>query len=180
MRKEKIFSLRLTSGMREALGVAAKRDRRSVASLLEKIIADYLAREGLNWEKSVSFQDRRLHPRKSVSLPARLIIQHPPDIYEETEALIENMSLGGTYVSYTNGHRSHWKLHSDIHLSARIPQLAVPLELVCRAVRVIREEQKVGVGLRYLETPGETLAQIEQFLQVEPTGGIKPPNSAMN
>jgi hypothetical protein len=167
MRKERIFSLRLTAGMRNALGMAAKRDRRSIASLLEKVIAEYLTSEGISWEEAPSYHDRRICPRKNVSLPARLTIQQTPDIYEEIEALVENMSMGGTYVTYTNGHRSPWRLESSIHLTVRIPMSAATLELICRAVRVIRDEHKVGVGLQYLKTPDETLARIERFLQTE-------------
>lgn len=118
-------------------------NRRSIASLLEKIIADYLSKEGISWEKASSYHDRRQHPRKDVSLPARLTIKQAPEIYEETEALVENMSLGGSFVTYTNGHRSSWKLQSSIHLLVRIPRFTEPLELACRAVRVIRDEQKV-------------------------------------
>lgn len=172
MKKERIFSMRLTPGMREALGIAARRDRRSIASLLEKIISDYLAREGIRWEDAPDYRDRRKAPRIHVSLPARLTIQQTPDIYEETEALVENMSLGGSYVTYANGHRLPWKLHSPIRLMVRIPGGRV--ELVCRAVRVIRDEHKVGVGLQYVDAPREILAQIERFLQSESQGTSTP------
>jgi len=174
MRKERIFSLRLTSGMRNALGIAAKRDRRSIASLVEKIIADYLANEGIGWEDAPSYHNRRQHPRKDVSLPARLTIEQASEIYEETEALVQNMSLGGSYVTYTNGHRPPWKLQSSIRLIVRIPGAAAPLKLTCRAVRVIRDEQKVGVGLQYLRIRKETLALIDGFLQDEPPDSSTP------
>ncbi len=174
MRKEKIFSLRLTSGMRDALGKAARRDRRSIASLLEKVISDYLAKEGIKWEEAVSYLDRRQYPRTNVSLPARLTIQQTPEIFEETEALIENMSLGGSYVTYTNGHRSPWKLQSSIHLVVRIPGAAAPLELVGRAVRVLRDDQKVGVGLQHMGTPKETLVLIDRFLQADSPESFTP------
>lgn len=165
MRKERIFSLRLTSSMRDALGKAAERDRRSIASLLEKIISDYLAKEGIRWEEASSYQDRRQYRRTNVYLPARLTIQQAAHISEQTEALIENMSLGGSYVTYTNGHRSPWELQSSIHLVVRIPGTVAPLELLCRAIRVLRDEQKIGVGLQHIEAPKETLALIDRFLQ---------------
>ncbi len=180
MRKERIYSLRLTSGMRKALDFAASRDRRSVASLLEKIIADYLNREGISWEEDRTDQDRREHPRKDVSLPARLIIQKNPEVTEQTEALVENISRGGAYVTYTNGHSSPWKLESEIHLIVRIPRSEAPLELACRAVRVIREEQKVGVGLQYRGLFDEDLALIDGYLRNGPPGSSTPSNPSLN
>jgi hypothetical protein len=170
MRKEKIYSLRLTSGMRKALDIASTRDRRSVASLLEKIIAEYLDKEGINWEKDSKYRDLRKHSRKDVSLPARLIIQQPPETHEETEALVENMSLGGVYVTYTNGHSSPWELKSEINLIVRIPKSPDPLELSCRAVRVTRDEQRVGVGLQYGKIDDEDFTLIERYLRAGPPG----------
>ena len=165
MRKDKIFSLRLSAGMREALGAAARRDRRSIASLLEKIIADFLAKEGVQWERNEGYQNRRYHPRKYVSLPARLIIRQASETLDETEALIENMSLGGSYVTYDNGEKPPWRLQASLRLIVRIPGMPGLMELECRAVRIIRDEQRVGVGLQYLGIGRENLDRIDRFLR---------------
>ncbi len=178
MRKDKIYSLRLTAGMRRALSIAAHRDRRSVASLLEKIIADYLAEEGITWERNSDYRDRRRHPRKDVFLPARLTIEQAPKIRKEIEALVENMSLGGAYVIYANGHSPSWKLQSEIYLIVRIPRSPEPLELSCRAVRVIRDEEKVGVGLQYRKMGDKELSLIDGFLQSDPPEPSLPPNAS--
>jgi len=164
MRKEKIFSLRLTTGMRQALGVAARRDRRSIASLLEKIVADYLTQEGIPWEKAAVDQNRWQYARSGVSLPARLAIQQTSGVFEETEALIENMSLGGSYVTYPDGNSPPWMLRNPIRLIVRIPGASGPLELDCRAVRIIRDERKVSVGLQYLGVARENLDLLDRFL----------------
>jgi hypothetical protein len=47
MHKDATYTLRLGSKMKAALKVAAKKDRRTVSSLLEKLIADHLTKEGL-------------------------------------------------------------------------------------------------------------------------------------
>jgi hypothetical protein len=164
MRKDKIFSLRLTRAMREALGAVARRDRRSIGSLVEKIIADYLAKEEIQWEQRGAHENRRSYPRRHVSLPARLTIQQASEVFEETEALIENMSRGGSYVTYTNGQRPSWELQAPIRLIVRIPGAPGPMELECRAVRVIRDEQRVSVGLQYLGVGRENLDLIDRFL----------------
>jgi hypothetical protein len=47
--KKVTYSVVLTPGIRAAIEVAAQKDRRSMSSLLEKIIIDYLDKEGIPW-----------------------------------------------------------------------------------------------------------------------------------
>ena len=63
--KKATYSVVLTPSIREALEIAAKKDRRSMSSLLEKIIVDYLDREGIAWEKTETM--RRGRPPKKVT-----------------------------------------------------------------------------------------------------------------
>jgi len=51
MAKDTTYTLRINSKLKEALAVAAKKDRRTISSLLEKIIVDYLEKEGIEWEE---------------------------------------------------------------------------------------------------------------------------------
>jgi predicted transcriptional regulator len=48
MRKDSTYTLRIDSRVKAALKAAARKDRRTVSSLLEKLIYDYLAREGFS------------------------------------------------------------------------------------------------------------------------------------
>ncbi len=52
--KKVTYSVVLTPGVREALEVAARKDRRSMSSLLEKIIIDYLDKQGIPWENDIT------------------------------------------------------------------------------------------------------------------------------
>ena len=49
MAKDTTYTLRINSKLKEALAVAAKKDRRTIASLLEKITVDYLEKQGIEW-----------------------------------------------------------------------------------------------------------------------------------
>ena len=51
MAKDTTYTLRINSKLKEALAVAAKKDRRTISSLLEKIIVDYLEKVGIEWEE---------------------------------------------------------------------------------------------------------------------------------
>jgi hypothetical protein len=47
--KKQTYNFVLSPGIKEALEVAARKDRRSMSSLLEKIVVDYLEKEGIPW-----------------------------------------------------------------------------------------------------------------------------------
>ena len=49
MVKKQTYNFVLTPGIKEALEIAAEKDRRSMSSLLEKIIIDYLDKENIPW-----------------------------------------------------------------------------------------------------------------------------------
>jgi len=51
MAKDTTYTLRINSRLKEALAVAAKKDRRTISSLLEKITVDYLEKVGIEWEE---------------------------------------------------------------------------------------------------------------------------------
>jgi hypothetical protein len=51
MVKDTTYTLRIDGALKKALTIAAKKDRRTVASLLEKIIVDYLEKQGIEWEE---------------------------------------------------------------------------------------------------------------------------------
>ncbi len=46
MHKDSTYTLRLDSKMKAGLKVSARRDQRTVASLVKKLIADHLTKEG--------------------------------------------------------------------------------------------------------------------------------------
>lgn len=47
--KKQTYNFVLSPGIKDALEVAAQKDRRSMSSLLEKIVIDYLDKEGIPW-----------------------------------------------------------------------------------------------------------------------------------
>jgi len=67
--KKATYSIVFTPGVREALEVAAQKDRRSVSSLLEKIVIDYLEKEGIPWTngKAESTPAKAGRPKKAAS-----------------------------------------------------------------------------------------------------------------
>ncbi len=55
----------LTPGVKEALEIAAQKDRRSLSSLVEKIAIDYLEKEGIQWAGKGSAPAKAGRPKKT-------------------------------------------------------------------------------------------------------------------
>ena len=70
MQKDTVYSMRMNSKVREALKRAAKKEYRTVASLLDKIITDYLEKEGFLLRPEFG-AERRKFPRRKITLPAK-------------------------------------------------------------------------------------------------------------
>jgi hypothetical protein len=63
--KKATYSVVLTPGVREALKIAAEKDRRSLSSFIEKIIIDYLDKEGIPWADKGSPPVKVGRPKKT-------------------------------------------------------------------------------------------------------------------
>ena len=55
----------LTPGVKEALEIAAQKDRRSLSSLVEKIAIDYLEKEGIQWAGKGNAPAKAGRPKKT-------------------------------------------------------------------------------------------------------------------
>ncbi len=146
--------MRMNSRIREALSVAAEKERRSVASLLDKIVTDYLAKEGILSGPEFG-TERRKHHRKKVTMPAKTILRSEDPIKTVSGVLLD-ISMGGALLTYPKG--------SDIRFSStgRLPQFELCLEgpwpdkqlrLDCesRHMRDTGEEIQVGASFSDLK-----------------------------
>jgi predicted transcriptional regulator len=67
--KKQTFNFVLTPGVKKALEIAAEKDRRSMSSLVEKIIVDYLDREGIAWRNEG--EKKPVKPKKANQTAAK-------------------------------------------------------------------------------------------------------------
>ena len=117
MRKDAVYSMRMSTRVREALKKAAQKERRTVASLLDKIIIEYLAQEGhINLEA-----ERRNHRRTKITLPARSIVREGTQ-EKAFPGVVLDLSPGGVLMTYPKG--------SDIPFSSvgRLPRFELCIE----------------------------------------------------
>ena len=117
MKKDAVYSMRMNSRVREALKAAARKERRTVASLLDKIIIEYLSQEGhINLDA-----ERRNHRRTRITLPARSIVSEGSQ-KKSFPGVVLDLSMGGVLLTYAKG--------SDIPFSSvgKLPRFELCLE----------------------------------------------------
>ena len=101
MKKDVAYSMRMPSRVREALKEAARMDHRSVASLLDKIVADYLTKEGFLRGPEFGTEKRRF-PRKKITLPVKTFMKAGSEEKVFPCAALD-ISMGGALVTYPKG-----------------------------------------------------------------------------
>ena len=133
MKKDVVYSIRMSILVRESLKRAAQKERRTVASLLDKIILDYLEDERYLQLPVIAsdrrdFQDRRGFKRKKITLPATLTIKVQGRSETFACALLD-IAMGGVLVSFLRNSDIKLNPSKDLQhfkLSFQLPQIDRP------------------------------------------------------
>jgi len=171
MKKDVVYSIRMSVLVRESLKRAALKERRTVASLLDKIILDYLEDERYLQLSEIEtdrrgFQDRRGFKRKKITLPAILTIK----IGGKTKTfacVILDIAMGGVLVSFQRNSKIDFSTTEDLPhftLSFNLPQIEDKLHFQCDTIRIIKKDREIQLGAVIREPDSETLKQLKYYL----------------
>ena len=171
MKKDVVYSIRMSVLVRESLKRAAEQERRTVASLLDKIILDYLEDERYfqlseTGSDRRGFQDRRGFNRKKIALPATLTIE----VQGKTETfacVIIDIAMGGILVSFPRSSKIKLNTTGDLphfELSFYLPQIEEKLHFQCDTLRIIEKDREIQIGAVIREPDDETLKQLKFYL----------------
>lgn len=155
--------MRLNRNMKRVLEGLARNDKRSLSSLVENILANYLTEKGIEWEH----KERRNYPRKVIEMPARFSIRGR-QASEEFEVFLKDISETGAYAIYRDLESIRKFLKKGISLKAKlifqVPNSRKPLTLNCEVVRISMDRQAVGLGMEYLKIRPEQRSIINEAL----------------
>jgi hypothetical protein len=152
MKKDAVYSMRMSSRVREALKKAARKERRTVASLLDKIIIEYLSQEGhINLDA-----ERRNFSRTRITLPAKSIVRQGRR-KKTFPVVVLDLSMGGVLLTYPKG--------SDIPFSSvgKLPRFELCIEdphshaqlnINCDTRHMRDTGNEIQVGASFID-PGE-------------------------
>jgi predicted DNA-binding protein len=159
-KKACVCSFRIEQVVKERLQAVADQKGRSLSSLIERILNNFLG----SYEKGNSpfdsaKQERREHTRRDIFIPARWRVGNKYD-FVEYDVLVENISRGGTCTVYSNGYsfRVLEQLQAQpFRLFIKLPGLWEPVELDCEARRFHITKASASVGIEFVNVLRENV-----------------------
>jgi hypothetical protein len=166
VRKDIIYSLRITGKVRDALRKAAGHEHRTMASLLDKIISDYLEKRGYLVGGALT-QERRKHHRVKTALPAATY--HGTGVNSSTpfSCVVLDLSLGGALVAYPRGSEIKDTSIGEIpnfSLCFELPRIKEEVCFKCDLRRVFAIDNGLKIGAGFMDQNGGNLEKLGAYL----------------
>jgi len=165
MRKDVVYSIRMSILVRESLKRAARKERRTVASLLDKIIFDYLEKEQylLPTENG---SGRREFLRQRITLPAiaTMKVENKPKTFP---CVILDIGMGGVLISFSKSSKinlNNKRKLPHFELSFKLPQSEDKFQLQCNTRRIIEKDGDMQIGAVIRKPDEEALKQLKNYL----------------
>lgn len=165
VKKDIIYSMRMSSAVRDALKKAAKKTRRTVASLLDKIITDYLEKEGFAVQEEQTLE-RRKFPRKKITLPGTAYLETGEQI-EAFPSVILDMSAGGVLVTYPKGSPVRMASIGELpkfELAFALPHTGEVVRFGCNSCRMLDVGNEIQIGATFRNAADESLQKLKSYL----------------
>lgn len=165
MKKDVIFSMRMQSRVRDVLNEAAKKDHRSVASLLDKILIDYLTKEGFLKEPELD-KERRKFSRKKINMPAKIILKEGSKD-KPFPGIVHDISMGGALVAYPKGSKMTFTSMGGLphfELCLEHSQADEELHFNCEVRRMHDTVDEIQVGATFSDPKGSYLQKLSSYL----------------
>ena len=165
MKKDIVYSIRMSTLVREALKRAAKKERRTVASLLDKVILDFLEEERYLLPHETG-SDRRNFQRSKITLPAITTV-HVNGDQEAFPCVITDIAMGGVFITYPKGSQIKEFFMQDVdffNLSFKLPHTGEELNIDCDARRMVDVDGEIQVGAILSEPDESFLEKMQSFL----------------
>jgi hypothetical protein len=164
MKKDAVYSMRISSRVREALKKAATKERRTVASLLDKIITDYLAKEGLLTGPEFGAERRRFS-RKKITLAATTYLE--AESGDTFPGVVLDISLGGVLVTYAKGAEIRFTSIGELprfEICFLLPREDEELCFDCEARHMRDTGDEIQVGATFKNPKGNYLQKLNSYL----------------
>ncbi len=165
MKKDIVYSIRMSILVREALKRAAKKERRTVASLLDKIILDYLEEQRYLLPHETG-SDRRGHQRSKITLPATTTMEIDGQ-RDSFPCVITDIAMGGVFVTYPKGSKIKEAFLRELdrfNLAFKLPQTGEQLDFDCDARRMVEVDGEIQVGAVLNEPQDTDLNKLKDYL----------------
>lgn len=165
MKKDTVYSLRLNRKVREALKKAAAIKCRTMASLLDKLIMDYLKGEGFLTRMELGEEKRRFK-RKIIPLPSRTILKTNGKT-DSIPSVVKDISMGGVKVVFTREVENRITTSSMLphfDISVDFPRDNRQLTFECDMRHVNKTDSEIQIGAAFENMNKKKIGQLKNYL----------------
>jgi len=167
VRKDVVYSLRMTEKVREALGQAATIERRTIASLLNKIVADYLEKNGYLSGKAAG-QERRRHHRVKTALQSVTYHKTGAALSTSVPCVVLDLSMGGALIAYPRGSEikdSSIAEMPNFTLCFKLPRMEEQICAKCDVRRMFNIDNGLKIGAAFVDLGDDHQERLRTYLQ---------------
>jgi hypothetical protein len=161
MKKESLICFRASKELHESLSQAAKEDRRSLSSMVEMILTNYL--KGKKAFQNVE-KEKRQFQRKALSVPAVINQQEPGQM---GIGAITEISLGGVKVLIPKDFKYQILIDSNgskFEIVFNLPTENKPIRMSCESIRVVDTEDSIHVGASFIDGDFGSYKALQKYL----------------
>jgi hypothetical protein len=165
MKKDIVYSIRMAILVRDALKRAAKKERRTVASLLDKIILNYLEEQHYLLPHETG-SDRRAHQRNKITLPAVTELDNGYNGFS-VPCVITDIAMGGVNITYPKGSKIKELLlkgREQFRLSFKLPQNGEKISFLCDTRRFVEVNKEIHIGAMIQNPNPNDLNNLKSYL----------------
>ena len=159
MKKDKLICFRTNKKLHESLVQISDADRRSLSSMIEMILIQYLTNQ-----KTFPGVEMRKHPRKSVSIPTFINQQGLEKIGKGS---IMDISLGGARILIPRDCEKDVAINSmgaKFDIVFDLSNENNPIKMTCESKRVVDAEEGIIVGAAFVDAEFNSYKSLQTHL----------------
>jgi hypothetical protein len=163
MAKKSVICFRASEVLRESLQTVALDEKRSLSSIIEFVLTDYLQ----NRKISAAIKDeRRQHKRKNISA-ATLIKQHDSGEARYHTGSIIDISFGGVRIKMPSS--IQYEIMSDpktakLEIIFTLPNENLPIFITCEPRSFFKTDECIQVGASFVNTDLVSYKALQSYL----------------
>lgn len=165
MKKDVVYTMRMSSRVRDSLKLAARKERRTVASLLDKIISDYLETAGF-LKNLIIGEEKRRFSRKKVPLPARTLLRKGSEVVPFASVILD-ISPGGVLVTHPKPAQMKFSSIGELpqfEISFEPPSAGREITLKCDGRHIRDTGTEIQIGAAFTDPNADDLAALKTHL----------------
>lgn len=161
MKKDSLICFRASKDLHRSLTQIAKENQRSVSSMIEMALNDYLKeRKSMPADK----MEKRQYPRKSISVPT---IINQIDNGQIGMGSISEISLCGVSILIHKDFQNNIQIHTEgskFEIVFNLPAENKPIKLSCESKRVAEADDCIHVGATFVDAGFQNYKTLQTYL----------------